>query len=62
MNKEKKLGMGLGALLSSKNETEGVVKLNISQIYPNKQQPRKNFNQQSLEKSKMERQMQHKCA
>jgi len=49
MNKEsKKLGMGLGALLSSKNENEGAIKLNVSQIQPNKQQPRKNFNEKEL--------------
>ena len=39
MNKENKLGMGLGALLSTtnnKNETNnGIQKINISQIIPN---------------------------
>jgi len=47
MNKENKLGMGLGALLSSsnnKNESiSGIQKINISQILPNPSQPRKNF-------------------
>ena len=51
MNKEnKKLGMGLGALLSSKKDSvEGLVSLNISQLQPNKNQPRKNFNQKELD-------------
>ena len=51
MNKEnKKLGMGLGALLSTKkNFSEGLVNLNISQIKPNKNQPRKKFNQKEIE-------------
>ncbi|MDC3132019.1 ParB/RepB/Spo0J family partition protein [Pelagibacteraceae bacterium] len=50
MNKEKKLGMGLGALLSSSNSvTEGgVKKINISQIIPNPSQPRKNFKESEL--------------
>ncbi len=45
MNKEnKKLGMGLGALLSSNNQNKNnISKINISNIYPNKKQPRKNF-------------------
>ena len=51
MNKEnKKLGMGLGALLSTKKDfSEGLVNLNISQIQPNKNQPRKNFSQKEIE-------------
>ena len=51
MNKDnKKLGMGLGALLSSKKEnTDGLVTLNVSQIHPNKKQPRTNFNQKDLD-------------
>ena len=51
MNKEnKKLGMGLGALLSSKKDSaDGLVSLNISQIQPNKNQPRKNFSPKELE-------------
>ncbi len=51
MNKEnKKLGMGLGALLSTKKElSDGLVNLNISQIKPNKNQPRKTFNQKETE-------------
>ena len=52
MNKENKLGMGLGALLSTtnnKNETNNnVQKINISQIIPNPLQPRKNFKNEEL--------------
>ncbi len=52
MNKENKLGMGLGALLSTtsnKNETNNIVqKINISQILPNPSQPRKNFKDEEL--------------
>ena len=52
MNKENKLGMGLGALLSTtnnKNETNNnVQKINISQIVPNPLQPRKNFKNDEL--------------
>ena len=52
MNKENKLGMGLGALLSttsSKNETNNSAqKINISQIVPNPSQPRKNFKDEEL--------------
>ncbi len=53
MNKENKLGMGLGALLSStSNENisnNGVKKINISQIQPNPSQPRKTFKEDDLE-------------
>ena len=52
MNKENKLGMGLGALLSTpikNNETtSGIQKINISQIAPNPLQPRKNFKDEEL--------------
>ena len=52
MNKENKLGMGLGALLSTsnnKNESNnGIQKINISQITPNPSQPRKNFKDEEL--------------
>ena len=52
MNKENKLGMGLGALLSTtnnKNESNnGIKKINISQIIPNPSQPRKNFKDEDL--------------
>jgi len=52
MNKEKKLGMGLGALLSTKNnnpdKSNGIQKINISQILPNPSQPRKNFRDEEL--------------
>ena len=50
MNKENKLGMGLGALLSNSNNenSKGVKKINISQIQPNSSQPRKNFKEEDL--------------
>ena len=52
MNKDNKLGMGLGALLSTNtNKTKdnsGIKKINISQIQPNPTQPRKNFNEDDL--------------
>ena len=52
MNKENKLGMGLGALLSTtKNNSDnsnGIQKINISQIIPNPSQPRKNFRDEEL--------------
>ncbi len=52
MNKENKLGMGLGALLSTTNKANdsnnGVQKINISQIIPNPSQPRKNFKDEEL--------------
>ena len=50
MNKDnKKLGMGLSALLSkSESGLNKAMKINISQIYPNKNQPRKNFDEQSI--------------
>ena len=50
MNKDnKKLGMGLGALLSkSESRLKKAMKINISQIYPNKNQPRKNFDEKSI--------------
>ena len=52
MNKENKLGMGLGALLSTtKNKSDnsnGIQKINISQIIPNPSQPRKNFRDEEL--------------
>ena len=51
MNKDNKLGMGLGALLSTpnnKNNNSGVKKINISQIKPNPIQPRKNFQDNEL--------------
>ena len=50
MNKDNKLGMGLGALLSTNtnNGNEGVKKINISQIIPNPSQPRKNFIENEL--------------
>ena len=51
MNKENKLGMGLGALLStpnSKDDNNNIQKINISQITPNPSQPRKNFKDAEL--------------
>ena len=50
MNKDsKKLGMGLGALLSTKNQNKtDVNKVDISSIYPNKKQPRKNFEEKEI--------------
>ena len=52
MNKENKLGMGLGALLSTTNSnsenSSGIQKINISQIIPNPSQPRKNFKDEDL--------------
>ena len=50
MNKEnKKLGMGLGALLSTKKDSLlGLVMLNLSQIQPNKKQPRKSVRWKSF--------------
>ena len=51
MKKEnKKLGMGLGALLSpAKTNKNNVNKIDISKISPNKQQPRKNFEDKDLQ-------------
>ncbi len=51
MNKEnKKLGMGLGALLSPTNPNKSSVsKIDISKILPNKKQPRKNFVEKDIE-------------
>ena len=55
MNKENKLGMGLGALLSTtKNNSDnsnGIQKINISQIIPNPSQPRKNRDEELKELS-----------
>ncbi len=54
MNKDNKLGRGLGALLSTSNKNNLEVdeaayqKINISQILPNPSQPRKNFNEKDL--------------
>ena len=51
MNKEnKKLGMGLGALLNPTNiNKNNVNKIDISKIFPNKQQPRKNFEEKEIQ-------------
>ena len=50
MNKEnKKLGMGLGALLSINNQSKNNInKIDITNIYPNKKQPRKNFEEKEI--------------
>ena len=51
MNKDNKLGMGLGALLSTSNKDvsdSGIQTINISQIQPNPNQPRKNFKENEL--------------
>ena len=50
MNKENnKLGMGLGALLNSNNKNKSSTnKIDISKIYPNKKQPRKNFEEKEI--------------
>jgi ParB family transcriptional regulator, chromosome partitioning protein len=50
MNKENnKLGMGLGALLNTNNKKKnGTDKIDISKIYPNKKQPRKNFEEKEI--------------
>jgi ParB family transcriptional regulator, chromosome partitioning protein len=51
MNKENnKLGMGLSALLNTNNQTKNSTnKIDISKIYPNKKQPRKNFEEKEIE-------------
>jgi ParB family chromosome partitioning protein len=51
MNKEnKKLGMGLGALLSPTTLNKNTVnKVDISKISPNKKQPRKNFEEKDIQ-------------
>ena len=44
-----KLGMGLGALLSSKTQNkDNISEIDISNIYPNKKQPRKNFEEKDI--------------
>tara|TARA_B100000575_G_scaffold289676_1_gene291902 strand:- start:2714 stop:3550 length:837 start_codon:yes stop_codon:yes gene_type:complete len=51
MNKDNKLGMGLGTLLSTNsnnNKDTGIKKINISQIEPNPSQPRKKFKEDDL--------------
>jgi len=50
MNKDyKKLGRGLGALLSANNQNKNNInKINISNIYPNTKQPRKNFKEKEI--------------
>ena len=50
MNKENnKLGMGLGSLLNNNNKTKNSTnKIDISKIYPNKKQPRKNFEEKEI--------------
>ena len=44
-----KLGMGLGALLNTNNKNKNSTnKIDISKIYPNKKQPRKNFEEKEI--------------
>ena len=52
MNKEnKKLGRGLGALLSPNTQNKNTInKIDISKISPNKNQPRKNFEGKEIQK------------
>ena len=51
MNKDnRKLGMGLGALLSPNPQNKNNInKIDISKISPNKQQPRKNFEEKEIQ-------------
>ena len=49
VNKDKKLGRGLGALLSSGADDDKVVVLDINKITPRKEQPRKQFSPEKLE-------------
>ena len=49
MNKDsQKLGMGLGALLSTNKNIKDRSKIDISNIYPNKKQPRKKFEEKEI--------------
>ena len=50
MNKDnKRLGMGLGALLSPNTQNiNNINKIDISKILPNKKQPRKNFEEKEI--------------
>jgi ParB family chromosome partitioning protein len=50
MNKDNnKLGMGLGALLNTNKKNKNITnKIDISKIYPNKKQPRKNFEEKEI--------------
>jgi ParB family chromosome partitioning protein len=47
---KRKLGKGLGALFAdnSTDSTGGIIILRVSEIEPNKSQPRKNFNEEAL--------------
>ena len=51
MNRDnKKLGMGLGALLSANTQNKNNInKIDISKIFPNKQQPRKSFEEKEIQ-------------
>ena len=51
MNKEnKKLGMGLGALLNPNSQNKhNINKIDISKISPNNKQPRKNFDEKEIQ-------------
>ena len=49
IKENKKLGMGLGALLNTNDQNRNNInKIDISKIYPNKQQPRKNFEEKDI--------------
>jgi ParB family chromosome partitioning protein len=49
MNKDNKLGMGLGALLNANNKNKGNInKIDITSIFPNKKQPRKHFEEKEI--------------
>ena len=52
MNKDNKLGMGLGALLKTNNNNKNnITKIDISKIVPNNEQPRQNFVQKEKERA-----------
>ena len=47
-DKKNRLGRGLDTLLGSSKDITQVLLVNIEKIYPNKEQPRKNFNKESI--------------
>jgi ParB family chromosome partitioning protein len=52
MKMKKGLGKGLGAILDSENilsESSGISELKVNDIEPNREQPRKNFDQEKLQ-------------
>ena len=48
-NKKNRLGRGLDVLLGSPKEGHQVLSLDIEKVYPNRAQPRKDFDKESLE-------------